>query len=108
MKQEIINRIGWPYWLVGVGLGIVVPWVLVTAGMAPWLIFCLLLSIVNTMTSIIIGRVIQRRNGSWAWMLIWPLCFAIGAELFLKPYMIVFAIVYLCLSYMSYGLSATA
>lgn len=66
-----------------------------------------LLLVINGGIAITIGRLIaKRRQPSW-WLLIWPALYLVGAYLSLPQYTWYFALVYLCLSYLTAGLSAT-
>lgn len=51
-------------------------------------------------------RIYQHAQPGW-WLLIWPLTYLVGAIGWLPQYTWYLAIVYLCLSYVSYGLAQT-
>ncbi|KRL97605.1 hypothetical protein FD28_GL001691 [Levilactobacillus hammesii DSM 16381] len=88
-------------------MGIVVPAVVAWIGIGPVWRFGGLLAIVNGGLAVALGRAMYRRTQPEWWLLIWPLVYWLGAYLFLPQYTWYFAIVYLCLSYLGYGLTQT-
>lgn len=105
--MAFFERIGWRYWIISVIMGIAVPALVAWIGIDPVLRFGGLLALVNGCLAIGLGRMIYRRSHPGWWLLIWPVVYLIGAYLFLPQYTIYFAVVYLCLSYLSYGLTQT-
>lgn len=76
-------------------------------GLSPVWRFGGLLLLINGGLAIGLGRrIYQHAQPGW-WLLIWPLTYLVGAIGWLPQYTWYLAIVYLCLSYVSYGLAQT-
>lgn len=64
-----------------------------------------LLILVNGGYAIYSGiRITKRQLGAWK-LLIFPLCYLLGAYWFLPKYTYYFALVYLCVAYLSYSMT---
>lgn len=105
--MAFLEKIGWHYWIVALVMGIVVPALATAIGISPVMRFGLLLVIINGCVAIILGRLIYRKTQPGWWLLIWPVIYLAGALWFLPGYTRYFAIVYLCVSYLAYGLART-
>ncbi|MTV81267.1 hypothetical protein [Secundilactobacillus folii] len=101
----ILKRLGWPYWLLSLVLGIGFPIMLrnlAIGGM--WrsgIIYGLLYSVIAG----VLGSLVKRRGDAWWLLFVLPILFAIGVFLSGPQYAIYFAAVYLCIGYLSYGLT---
>lgn len=101
------EKIGWRYWVLAVIVGIGLPIVSTLIGLSPVWRFGGLLLLINGGLAIGLGRrIYQHAHPGW-WLLIWPLTYLVGAIGWLPQYTWYLAIVYLCLSYVSYGLAQT-
>ncbi|KIR09354.1 hypothetical protein RA16_03520 [Levilactobacillus brevis] len=101
------EKIGWRYWVLAVIVGIGLPIVSTLIGLSPVWRFGGLLLLINGGLAIGLGRrIYQHAQPGW-WLLIWPLTYLVGAIGWLPQYTWYLAIVYLCLSYVSYGLAQT-
>ena len=101
------EKIGWRYWVLAVIVGIGLPIVSTLIGLSPVWRFGGLLLLINGGLAIGLGRrIYQHAQPGW-WLLIWPLTYFVGAIGWLPQYTWYLAIVYLCLSYVSYGLAQT-
>ncbi|AWP46696.1 hypothetical protein DIS17_11060 [Levilactobacillus brevis] len=101
------EKIGWRYWMLAVIVGIGLPIVSTLIGLSPVWRFGGLLLLINGGLAIGLGRrIYQHAQPGW-WLLIWPLTYLVGAIGWLPQYTWYLAIVYLCLSYVSYGLAQT-
>ncbi|WP_395430325.1 hypothetical protein [Levilactobacillus parabrevis] len=105
--MAFLERVGWRYWAVGLVMGMIVPAVLSWLGVSPVWRFAGLLVIVNGGLAVALGRRIYRRTQPGWWLIIWPLVYLLGSYLFLPQYTWSFAVVYLCLAYLGYGLTET-
>ncbi|WP_125545658.1 hypothetical protein [Levilactobacillus lindianensis] len=105
--MAVLERIGWRYWLVSLGMGLVVPALATWIGISPVWRFGGLLIVINGLLAVMLGRWIFRRSQPGWWVIVWPVVYLIGSMLFLPQYTRYFAIVYLCLSYLGYGLTQT-
>ncbi|MDT7014555.1 hypothetical protein [Levilactobacillus namurensis] len=103
--MDHLKKLGWPYWVVGICLGLVVPAVAQLLAVSAVIRFGILLLVINGGAAIAVGRVIARRQQPKWWVLIFPVCYWLGAYAFLPRYTQYFALVYLCLSYLTAGLS---
>lgn len=101
------EKIGWRYWVLAVVVGIGLPVGSTLIGLSPVWRFGGLLLLINGGLAIGLGRrIYQHAQPGW-WLLIWPLTYFVGAIGWLPQYTWYLAIVYLCLSYVSYGLAQT-
>lgn len=103
--MEILKKLGWPYWCVGLVMGVMVPLLANAIDVSAVVRFGGLLLVINGGIAITIGRLMARRQQPLWWLLIWPGLYLVGATLFLPQYTQYFALVYLCLSYLTVGLS---
>ncbi|WP_125681167.1 hypothetical protein [Levilactobacillus yonginensis] len=103
--MAFLERIGWRYWVVALIMGLGLPALAMGIGLSPVWRFGGLLVIINGCLAIVLGRDIYRRTQPGWWLLIWPVIYLLGAVWFLPKYTRYFAIVYLCLSYLAYGLT---
>ncbi|KRN02610.1 hypothetical protein FD13_GL001834 [Levilactobacillus senmaizukei DSM 21775 = NBRC 103853] len=106
-EMAFLEKIGWRYWVIGIIMGIALPGLATLVGISPVWRFGGLLVIINGCLAIAIGRAIYRRTQPGWWLLIWPIIYLLGALWFLPRYTRYFAIVYLCVSYLAYGLTQT-
>lgn len=106
--MKVLEKMGWPYWVISLIMGVIVPLVLTWLEINPVWRFGGLLVILNGALAIWLGRRIARRHQPGWWLLIWPVWYFIGAFGILPHYTRYFALVYLCLVYLAYGLTATA
>ena len=104
-EMAFLERIGWRYWLVAIVMGLALPALATGIGISPVMRFGGLLVIINGCLAIILGRLIYRKTQPGWWLLIWPLIYLAGSLWFLPRYTRYFAIVYLCISYLAYGLT---
>lgn len=103
--MNLFKKIGWPYWVVGIAMGVVVPLLMKALGLSAVLRFGGLLILVNGGIAIATGRLIVRKQQPRWWLLIWPVWFLVGAMLAWPQYTWAFAVVYLCVAYLTAGLS---
>lgn len=105
--MAVLNKLGWRYWLIGIVMGLLLPAVATWLNISPVMRFGGLLLLVNGGLAIWLGRLIYRHTQPGWWLLIWPVVYLLGAYWFLPQYTLYFAVVYLCLSYLGYGLTQT-
>ncbi|WP_125579898.1 hypothetical protein [Levilactobacillus cerevisiae] len=103
--MAFLERIGWRYWVVAIVMGLALPALATVVGISAVMRFGLLLIIINGCLAIVLGRLIYRKAQPGWWLLIWPLIYLAGSLWFLPQYTYYFAIVYLCVSYLAYGLA---
>jgi len=103
--MNILKKLGWPYWVVGIVMGLLIPALMQVIDVSAVVRFGGLLLVINSGIAITIGRVVARRKQPRWWLFIWPVLYVLGAYLFLPQYTQYFALVYLCLSYVTAGLS---
>ncbi|WP_225423482.1 hypothetical protein [Levilactobacillus suantsaii] len=92
----------------GVVVGVGLPALAMGLGLDPVWRFGGLLLILNGGVSIGLGHFVATRQRPWWLLLVFPVFYFIGASGFLPGYTRYFALVYLCLSYLAYGLTVTA
>lgn len=105
--MAFLERMGWRYWGLGLVMGLIVPAVLAWISIGPVWRFGLFLVLINGGIAVATGRMIYQRTQPGWWLVIWPLCYLVGAYLLLPQYTWYFAVVYLCLAYLGYGLTQT-
>lgn len=59
----------------------------------------------NVVYAIILGLYAGAKGSSWLVLLIFPLLYLIGYRYFFDSYALYFTLVYLCLTYLSYGIT---
>lgn len=101
----ILKRIGWPYWAMNLLLGLVLPILLHNVSIGGMWRSGVIYGLLYTIIAGLIGFFVKRRGDAW-WLLFGlPVLFALGVLLSGPNYAIYFALVYLCISYLSYGLT---
>ncbi|WP_409022472.1 hypothetical protein ACE83Q_02020 [Dellaglioa sp. P0083] len=105
MKNFLSITAAW-YLTVSIAIGIVVPMVLTLVNANDVIKIGVSLFIVNVIFSIIIGVIIGRNDHSLIFNFFFPVIFAIGVLCHLfQSTTIFFAIIYLCLSLLTWGIS---
>jgi hypothetical protein len=99
-------QIKWRYWVAGVVLGVLLPFVLHITSAFHVFIDLWFLMIINTLAAIILGSLIKANRVHWALLWLFPIFFLLGVYLFLPRYAYYFVIVYLSTSYIAYGLTS--
>ena len=106
--MAFLEKMGWRYWAVGLIVGVGFPALAAWLQVSPVWRFGGLLLVINGSLALIMGRMIAQRQRS-AWLLLsLPVGYLIGAYVFLPHYTQSFSLVYLCLSYLAYGLTVAA
>lgn len=100
-----LKRLGWPFWLLGLVLGLLVPFLLGTIHSDSIIRDGLVYGVIYLVIAGVIGTLIKRRQANPAFLWLFPLFFLLGTWLVGPPDTISFALVYLCVSYLSYGFS---
>lgn len=103
----ILKRIGWPYWVLSIILGMVMPIILSLVPISEMWRSGVVYGVIYSVAAGLIGFFVKRRGDSWWQIFLLPVLFALGILLSGPKYVIYFALVYLCISYLAYGLSAT-
>ncbi|MFC6288669.1 hypothetical protein [Levilactobacillus angrenensis] len=103
--MAFLEKIGWRYWVLAIIMGVGLPALATLVSVGPVWRFGLWLVLINGCLAIGVGRVIARKLQPGWWLLIWPVIYCVGAWWFLPRYTRYFAIVYVCLSYLAYGLT---
>ncbi|MCH5461279.1 hypothetical protein HC026_01180 [Lactobacillus sp. LC28-10] len=103
----ILKRIGWPYWVLSIILGAVLPMILSIVPISEMWRSGVIYGLIYSVAAGLIGSFIKRRDDNWWQLFLFPVLFALGIQLSGPEYVIYFALVYLCISYLAYGLSAT-
>lgn len=106
--MAFFKKMGWRYWIVGLVVGVVFPALAAWIQLSPVWRFGGLLVVINGSLALVLGRLIAKRQRS-AWLLFsLPVGYLIGAYAFLPHYTQYFSLVYLCVSYLAYGLTVAA
>lgn len=94
------------YWLIALGVGLVLPWLLKLLSVSRFNQIVWLLFVVDFVVAAVIGWSIRRssRSGWLVWLL--PAFCLLGIYLFFPTYVYYLAIVDLGISYLAYGLTA--
>jgi len=104
--MTILKRIGWPYWALSIVLGVVLPVLLHSISIGGLWRSGVIYGLIYSVTAGVIGHYVKRRGDSWWLLFVLPVLFALGILVSGPKYAIYFAPVYLCISYLAYGLSA--
>lgn len=96
------------YFLISILLAFVLPYISRMIGISHVVRIIWLFIVINMVTAVIIGYLVARKR-QLAWLiLIFPVVFTLGVYVFYGHYAYWFAPIYLCLSYLSYGLRKPA
>ncbi|KRN25992.1 hypothetical protein FD14_GL000098 [Secundilactobacillus similis DSM 23365 = JCM 2765] len=101
----ILKRFGWPYWAVGLVMGLFVPILLQQVTIDPVWHSGVIFGLVNSVLAGVIGYLVKHRGEAGWLILVLPVIFAVGIWVSGPAYAIYFAISYLCISYLAYGLT---
>ncbi|MDK1727616.1 hypothetical protein [Dellaglioa algida] len=105
MKKVLNITSAW-YLAVGVAVGIVLPMLLTLANANDVVKIGVSLFVVNVIYAIAVGVVVGKSNHSLIFVFFFPIIFAIGVLFHLfQSVMILFALIYLCLSLLTWGIS---
>lgn len=104
--MTVLKRISWPFWMVSIILGIVVPILLYGSSISGLWRSGVIYGLLYSVTAGLIGHVIKRHGDGWWRLLVLPVLFALGILMSGPRYALYFAPMYLCISYLAYGLSA--
>ena len=105
--EMFLKRIGWPYWVISLILGVVIPYLLEKIiSLGAMVHLGIIFGIVYPILAGLIGWYVKRHDESvWViWIL--PVIFAVGLYFVGPLHATYFAPVYLCVAYLTYGLSA--
>lgn len=105
--MTIFKRQTWGYWLIGVLFGVCLPIILKAISISPLWHNGIIFGVFYVIIAGIIGYTLKRNQGGWWLMLLLPVFFTIGTWFAGPKYAIYFTVVYLCVSYLTYGLSST-
>lgn len=105
--MTVIKRIGWPYWVLSIILGIAVPVLLDNVSIGGLWRSGVIYGLIYAVVAGLIGHFVKRRGDGWWLIFLLPVLFALGIQLSGPKYALYFVPVYLCISYLAYGLSAT-
>ncbi|ANZ61897.1 hypothetical protein AYR62_05140 [Secundilactobacillus paracollinoides] len=102
-----LKRIGWPYWVISLILGVIIPYILermISFGAMVHL--GIIFGILYTICAGVMGWAVKRRGQSVWFIWILPVIYAVGLYFVGPLHATYFAPVYLCVAYLAYGLSA--
>ncbi|CAJ1227615.1 hypothetical protein LZY01_01800 [Levilactobacillus zymae] len=105
--MAFLEKMGWRYWLTGLIMGIVLPALATLLNISTVMRFGGLLLVINGGVAIAVGRLVALKARPMWLLLVLPALYLVGAYGFLPAYTRYFALVYLCVSYLAYGLTAT-
>lgn len=105
--MTILKRIGWPYWAVSIVLGVVLPIILHSISIGGMWRSGMIYGLGYSIIAGLLGYFVKHRGERWWLLFTLPVLFSLGIYLSGPKYALYFAPVYLCISYLAYGLSAT-
>lgn len=104
--KKVLNLTSAWYLAVGVAVGIVIPMLLMLANANDVVKIGVSLFVVNVIYSIIVGVIVGMNNHSLIFVFFFPVIFAVGVLCHLfQSVTIFFAIIYACLSLLTWGIS---
>jgi hypothetical protein len=96
------------YGLISLLLAFILPYLSRTIGISHVVRIIWLFIVINMITAVTIGYLVARKRQPVWLILIFPVLFTLGVYVFYGHYAYWFAPIYLCLSYLSYGLRKPA
>lgn len=101
----IMKRLRWPYWVFSIVVGGFGPALLAQLNLDQMIRFGLINTLLFSVIAGLIGTLVKHRQESPWVLLVWPAVFLVGALISGPIDTTVFALIYLCISYLSYGFS---
>lgn len=103
--MTVLKRISWPFWTVSIILGLVVPILLHSISISGLWRSGVIYGLLYSVTAGLIGHLVKRHGDGWWRLFVLPVLFALGIFMSGPKYALYFAPMYLCISYLAYGLS---
>lgn len=103
--RVVMNDSHWRYWLVALLIGLCLPVVLELCHTPSAMVDLWYMIVLNSLTSFAFGNLIKSNKLPWYLLFVFPLAFLVGAWIILPHYSYYFAIIYLCIEFLSYNLT---